>query len=177
MSVYSLDGVSPELPSEGDYWIAPSAHVMGRVTLMKDVSVWWGAVLRGDNDPITIGERTNIQDNSVLHTDVGVPLTIGSGVTVGHKAMLHGCRIGDNTLIGIGATVLNNTVIGKNCLIGAHALIPEGKEIPDNSMVIGAPGKVVKELSPSVIKSLEMSAEVYVANYKRFTSKLVQIPE
>jgi len=175
MPVYSFDGVSPELPNEGDYWIAPSAHVMGRVILKKDVSIWWGAVLRGDNDPITIGERSNIQDNSVLHTDVGAPLTIGSGVTVGHKAMLHGCTIGDNTLIGIGATVLNNTVIWKNWLIGAHALIPEGKEIPDNSMVLGAPGKVAKELSASMIKSLEMSADVYFANYKRFASKLTEI--
>lgn len=175
MPVYSFDGVAPELPSGGDYWIAPSAHVMGRVTLKKDASIWWGAVLRGDNDPITIGERTNIQDNSVLHTDVGCPLTIGAGVTVGHKAMLHGCTIGDNTLIGIGATVLNNTVIGKNCLVGAHALIPEGKVIPDNSMVLGAPGKVVKELSAEMIKTLEKSAEVYVSNYKRFRSQLVEI--
>ncbi|TNE36799.1 MAG: gamma carbonic anhydrase family protein [Alphaproteobacteria bacterium] len=175
MALYSLGERVPQVPEEGNFWIAPNAHVMGNVILAQDVSIWWGTVLRGDNDPITIGARSNIQDNSVLHTDDGCPLTIGEGVTVGHKAMLHGCSIGDNTLIGIGATVLNNAKIGKNCLIGAHALVTEGKEIPDNSMVLGAPGKVAKSLGPDFEKVLAQSAEVYVANYKRFKESLKRI--
>ncbi|MET0273232.1 MAG: gamma carbonic anhydrase family protein, partial [Phenylobacterium sp.] len=147
MAVYNLGGVSPELPNDDEYWIAPTAAVMGRVILKKNASVWFGATLRGDNDPIIIGEGSNVQDGSVLHTDTGSPLVIGANVTVGHLVMLHGCTIGDNTLVGIGSIVLNGAKIGKNCLIGANCLITEGKEIPDNSLVMGAPGKVVRELS------------------------------
>ena len=173
MNIYSLGDKKPQLPPEGEYWIAPTAIVLGDVILKRDASVWFGVVIRGDNDPITIGERSNIQDNSVLHTDLGVPLTIGADVTVGHMAMLHGCTIGDNSLIGIGATVLNRAVIGRNCIIGAHALIPEGKVIPDNSLVVGAPGRVIRELGPEQAAFLTASAEHYVANWKRYARELI----
>ena len=173
MSIYALDGASPKLAD--DAYVAPNAQVMGKVELGAASSVWFGAVLRGDNDLIQIGARSNIQDNSVLHTDHGYPLIMGEGVTVGHQVMLHGCEIGDYSLIGIGATVLNGAKIGKNCLIGAHALITEGKVIPDNSMVLGAPGKVVKTLSESQIAMFKMSSEVYVANASRFKKGLKEI--
>lgn len=170
MTIYALDGVSPKLAD--DAWVAPTADVMGNVELETQSSIWFGAVLRGDNDLIKIGAGSNIQDNSVLHTDPGQPLVIGQGVTVGHKVMLHGCTIGDNCLIGIGSTILNGAVIGNNCIIGAHALITEGKIIPDNSMVIGAPGKVVKTLSDAQIGMLKMNAQVYVHNAARFAKGL-----
>ncbi|MGJ8564793.1 MAG: gamma carbonic anhydrase family protein [Alphaproteobacteria bacterium] len=170
MTIYALDGVSPKLAD--DAWVAPTADVMGNVELETQSSIWFGAVLRGDNDLIKIGASSNIQDNSVLHTDPGQPLVIGQGVTVGHKVMLHGCTIGDNCLIGIGSTILNGAVIGNNCIIGAHALITEGKIIPDNSMVIGAPGKVVKTLSDAQIGMLKMNAQVYVHNAARFSKGL-----
>jgi len=170
MSIYSLDGISPTLAD--DVWVAPNASVIGDVHLAKGSSVWFGVVIRCDNEPVIIGENSNIQDNTVCHSDPGHPLVIGKGVTVGHNAMLHGCTVGDNSLIGIGATVLNGAVIGKNCLIGAHALITENKIIPDGSMVMGAPGKVVRELGEAQIKMLEGSAAVYVANAKRFKAGL-----
>jgi len=151
MNVYSLGELNPALPPKGEYWIAPTASVMGNVILKKDASIWWGAVARGDNDPITIGENSNIQDGSVLHTDLGSPLTIGANVTIGHMVMLHGCTIGDGSLIGIGAIVLNGAKIGKNCLIGAGALITEGKEIPDNSMVV-ARRQVEHELEQEAVE-------------------------
>jgi carbonic anhydrase/acetyltransferase-like protein (isoleucine patch superfamily) len=173
VSVYALDGLVPKLAD--DVYIAPNAQVMGNVEMAEASSVWFGAVLRGDNDLIKIGARSNVQDNSVLHTDPGMPLTIGEGVIIGHQVMLHGCTIGDNTLIGIGATVLNGAKIGNNCLIGAHALITEGKEIPDNSMVVGAPGKVIRTLNEQQIAMLKLNAEVYVANAKRFKSGLVEL--
>lgn len=172
MTIYALDGILPDLPPEGSYWIAPSAAVIGRVRLLDAASVWFGAVLRGDNEEILIGGRSNIQDGCVLHTDMGAPLTVGSGCTIGHMAMLHGCSIGDNTLIGMGATVLNHAKIGKNCLIGAHALIPEGKAIPDNSLVIGAPGKVARELDAEAIARIAGSAETYVRKWRHFSSGL-----
>jgi len=172
MTIYTLGDKSPDLPSQDEYWIAPNAIVVGDVILKSGASVWFGAVLRGDNDPITIGENSNIQDGSVLHTDVGEPLTIGRGVTVGHMAMLHGCEIGDNTLIGIGAVVLGRAKIGRNCLIGANALITEGKVIPDGSLVMGQPGKVVRALEPGQIAALEASAEHYVQNWKRYVRDL-----
>ncbi|MDJ0920941.1 MAG: gamma carbonic anhydrase family protein [Henriciella sp.] len=175
MAVFELDGVRPNLPHSGNYWIADSATVLGNVILEENASVWFGAVLRGDNDPITIGENSNIQDGSVLHTDLGAPLSIGKDVTVGHMVMLHGCTIGDESLIGIGATVLNRAVIGKNCIIGAHSLIPEGKVIPDNSLVMGAPGKVVRELSPEQVMLIKGSAQVYVDNWKRFKAGLKRL--
>ncbi|MFI4972913.1 MAG: gamma carbonic anhydrase family protein [Caulobacterales bacterium] len=168
MTAYKLGERVPSLPSEDEYWIAPNAVVVGNVILKKNASVWFGAVLRGDNDPITVGENSNVQDNSVLHTDSGSPLVIGANVTIGHMVMLHGCRIGDGTLIGIGSIVLNGAKIGSNCLIGAGALITEGKEIPDNSMVVGAPGKVIRQLDPAQGAALAHGALHYVENWKRF---------
>lgn len=175
MAVFALADIRPDLPAEGEYWIAPNAMVIGRVVMGRNASIWFNVVARGDNDPITIGENTNIQDGTVLHTDVGVPLTIGNGVTVGHMAMLHGCTIGDNSLIGIGATVLNGAKIGKNCLIGAHALVTEGKEIPDNSMVVGAPGKVIRTLGTDMEEMLKASADHYVGNWQRYARDLAEV--
>ncbi|MGB3625481.1 MAG: gamma carbonic anhydrase family protein [Henriciella sp.] len=175
MALYDLDGVKPSTPESGNYWVADNATVLGRVILRENASVWFNAVLRGDNDPIEIGENSNIQDGSVLHTDHGVPLTIGKNVTVGHMVMLHGCMIDDGTLIGIGSTILNLATIGKNCIIGAHSLIPEGKEIPDNSLVMGAPGKVVRELDEGAAQMIAASAQVYVDNWKRFKTGLKRI--
>ena len=172
MAIYQLDGDRPELPEDGRYWVAPDAQVIGKVKLDADASVWFGAVLRGDNELIHIGERSNIQDGSVLHTDPGHPLTIGADVTVGHQAMLHGCTIAERSLIGIGATVLNGVKIGRNCLIGAHALVTEGKVIPDNSMVLGSPGKVAKELEAKMEELFLASAAHYVENWKRFAAGL-----
>jgi carbonic anhydrase/acetyltransferase-like protein (isoleucine patch superfamily) len=170
MTVYALDGIKPEFADES--WVAPSADVIGRVRLLHHASVWFGAMLRGDNEWITIGEGSNVQDGCVLHTDMGAPLTIGSHCTIGHKAILHGCVIGDNSLIGMGAVVLNHAVIGKNCLIGAHALIAEGKIIPDNSLVVGAPGKIIRILNEDDVASLRKSAEGYVLNWQRFAKGL-----
>ena len=172
---YSLGGVAPSLPPSGQYWIAPNATVIGNCILHENASVWFNAVLRGDNDPITIGENSNIQDGAVLHTDFGCPLSVGRNVTVGHLAMLHGCTIGDNSLVGIGAVILNNAVIGKNCIIGAKAFIPEGKVIPDNSLVMGAPGKVVREVSADQVHMLVGSASHYVENWKRYRDGLVKL--
>ena len=172
MTVYSLGDKKPQLPPEGEYWVAPNAVVLGDVILHRGASIWFNAVLRGDTDTLTVGENSNIQDGSILHADAGVPLMLGRNVTVGHKVMLHGCSIGDNSLIGIGAVVLNGAVIGKNCLIGANALITEGKVIPDGSLVMGQPGKVVKLLEPGQIAALEMSAAHYVQNWKRFVTDL-----
>ncbi len=175
MAVYNLGNVTPQLPNDDEYWIAPSAAVMGNVILKKNASVWWGAVLRGDNDPIVIGEGSNVQDGSILHTDHGAPLTLGANVTVGHLVMLHGCTIGDGSLVGIGSIVLNGAKIGRNCLIGANCLITEGKEIPDNSLVMGAPGKVVRELSPEHAARVALGAAHYVENWKRYKRELVQV--
>jgi carbonic anhydrase/acetyltransferase-like protein (isoleucine patch superfamily) len=172
MAVYNLGSVTPELPNDDEYWIAPNAAVMGRVILKKNASVWWGATLRGDNEAITIGEGSNVQDGSVLHTDMGSPLTIGANVTIGHMVMLHGCEIGDNSLVGIGSIVLNGAKIGKNCLIGANCLITEGKEIPDNSLVMGAPGKVVREVSAEQAMMLRGGSAHYVENWKRYKREL-----
>ncbi len=165
--LYQLDDRRVLAESE-EYWVADSAMVMGSVLLRKGASVWFNAVLRGDTELITVGENSNVQDGSVLHTDPGCPLVIGTNVTIGHKVMLHGCEIGDNSLIGINAVVLNRVKIGKNCLIGANALITEGKEIPDNSMVMGSPGKVVRELTEQEIAGLKMSAVHYWENANRF---------
>ncbi|MEM6627504.1 MAG: gamma carbonic anhydrase family protein [Pseudomonadota bacterium] len=174
MAIYALDGVGIQTTGEGEYWVADSAAAIGNVIFKKNASLWFGAVARGDNDPITIGENSNVQDGSVLHTDHGAPLTVGDNVTIGHMVMLHGCTIGDNTLIGIGSTILNGAKIGKNCIIGAHALIPEGKEIPDNSLVMGAPGKVVKEVSEMQTQVITGSALHYVENWKRYAAGLVR---
>lgn len=172
MTVFALDDKKPTLPADGEYWIAPGATVLGDVTMKPGASVWFGAVVRGDNDPIVIGRDTNIQDGSVLHSDPGQALIIGDGVTVGHKAMLHSCTIGDNSLIGIGAVILSRAVIGRNCIIGANALITEGKVIPDGSLVMGQPGKVVKTLEPGQIEALRVSAQHYVQNWKRYAAGL-----
>jgi len=168
--IYALDGVAPEL-GQG-VWIAPDANVIGRIILGDQVGIWFGATLRGDNEPIRVGARTNIQENSVLHTDMGFPLTIGADCTIGHKAMLHGCTIGEGTLIGMGATILNGARIGSGCLIGAGALITEGKEIPDGSLVMGAPGKVVRQLDEAARARLLASAAGYVRNAARFAAGL-----
>jgi carbonic anhydrase/acetyltransferase-like protein (isoleucine patch superfamily) len=154
------------------FWIAPTAVVIGKVRLGQNASVWWHSVLRGDNEPITVGDGSNIQDGCVLHTDPGHPLVIGRGVTVGHMAMLHGCTIGDGSLIGIGAVILNGATIGRNCLIGARALIPEGKSIPDNSLVMGVPGKVVREVTPEHLARMRKDTEHYVRNWRRYLSDL-----
>ena len=164
--IYELNGKKPEC--HGDHWIAESADVIGNVVLGDQVSIWFNAVLRGDNDPITVGRESNIQDGSVLHTDIGYPLTIEEGVTVGHKVMLHGCSIGKNSLIGINSVVLNGARVGKNCLVGANSLIPEGKEIPDGSLVMGSPAKVIRQLDDKAIEGLRISSQNYIANYKRF---------
>ncbi|HMM14296.1 MAG TPA: gamma carbonic anhydrase family protein [Parvibaculum sp.] len=175
MAIYALGGVRPQLPAEGDYWVAPNAQVMGNVRLERNASVWFGAVLRGDNELITVGENSNVQDGSVLHTDPGSPLTIGANVTIGHMVMLHGCTIGDGSLVGIGSIILNNTRIGKNCLIGANTLIAEGKEIPDNSMVLGAPGRVIRTLTDEQAAALRLSADHYVQNWKRYAREMTPI--
>ena len=173
MALFRIGDDAPRL-GEGA-WVADSATVVGRVALEAGANVWYGAVLRGDNEWITIGERSNVQDGSVLHTDTGSPLTIGKNVTVGHMVMLHGCTIGDNTLVGIGSVVLNGAKIGKNCLIGARCLITEGKEIPDNSLVMGAPGKVVRELTPEQAAQMIWGSAHYVQNWKRYRRELSQI--
>lgn len=170
--VYDLGSRRVQLPQDGEYWVAPNATLVGNIVLHRNASVWFGAVLRGDNDPIVIGENSNVQDGSVLHTDEGVQLTIGVGVTIGHMAMLHGCTVGDNSLIGIGAVVLNGAQIGRNCLIGARALITENKVIPDNSLVVGAPGRVARVLSEAEIEGLRHSARHYVENWKRFAAEM-----
>ncbi|MHA3977248.1 gamma carbonic anhydrase family protein [Halovulum sp. GXIMD14794] len=166
--LYDLEGISPHLPEDGDVWVAPGAAVIGDVVMESGSSVWFNAVLRGDNERIHLGQGSNIQECSVLHTDPGYPLTIGANCTIGHKAILHGCTIGDGALIGMGATVLNGAVIGAGSLIGAGALITEGKEIPPGSLVMGAPGRVVRELDESARQGLLASAEKYRANMRRF---------
>ena len=169
--VYTLGNYVPQIASS--CWIAPNAAIIGNVILEESCSVWFSATIRGDNkEAITIGPRTNVQDNSVLHADAKVPLTIGKDVTIGHQAMLHGCTIGDNSLIGIGATVLNKSIIGKNCIIGAHCLIPENKTIPDNSLVVGSPGKVIRKLSEEQVQGLKESADHYVKNAGWFKAEL-----
>jgi carbonic anhydrase/acetyltransferase-like protein (isoleucine patch superfamily) len=173
MTLYSLDGISPALDAES--WVAPSADVIGKVRLAKGGSIWFGAVLRGDNDWITIGEGSNVQDGCVFHTDKDAPLDIGRNCTVGHKVILHGCKIGDESLIGMGAIVLNHVIIGARCLIGAHALIPEGKIIPDGSLVLGAPGKVARVLSPDEQGGLVKAAESYQRNWRRFKAGLAKV--
>jgi len=154
-------------------WVAPTATLIGKVRLQAGANVWFGAVLRGDNELIDIGENSNVQDGTVMHTDMGWPLTLGKGVTVGHNAMLHGCTVGDYSLVGIGAVILNGARIGKHCIIGANALVPEGREIPDGSLVGGSPGKVVRELTPAQQQLLEASAAHYVHNAQRYARDLV----
>lgn len=175
MTLYTLDSHAPVLPESGDFWIAPDANVIGQVIVGEAASIWFGCTLRGDNEPIVIGDGSNVQENVVMHTDMGFPLTIGANCTIGHKAMLHGCTIGEQSLIGMGATVLNGAQIGKHCLIGAGALITEGKEIPDGSLVMGAPGKVVRQLDDAAIAGLLASARHYQSNMRRYRAGLTPI--
>ncbi|NMG15968.1 gamma carbonic anhydrase family protein [Aromatoleum bremense] len=169
MAIYALGERVPDF-GEG-CWVADNATVIGQVHAGRNVSIWYNVVIRGDNDPIVIGDNTNIQDGSILHNDDGVPLTIGSNVTVGHMAMLHGCTVGDGSLIGINAVVLNHAVIGKNCIVGANALIPEGKVIPDRSLVVGSPGRIIRELSDEDIAGLRTNAANYVANARMYAAE------
>lgn len=173
MAIYELDGRAPQI-GEGA-WVADSAQVIGNVRLEAGASVWFGAVVRGDNEAMTLGARSNVQEGSVLHSDPGFPLVIGDDVTIGHQVMLHGCTIGDGTLIGINAVVLNGARIGKNCIVGASALVTEGKEFPDGSMIIGAPARAVRPLTPEEMAGLPRIAEHYVANAKRFMTGLKKI--
>ncbi|KQP43335.1 gamma carbonic anhydrase family protein [Pseudorhodoferax sp. Leaf274] len=173
MALYALDERTPQVAETA--WVADSAQVIGGVALAPDASVWPGVVIRGDSGPISVGEGSNIQDNSVLHADEGVPLTIGKHVTVGHQVMLHGCTVGDESLIGIGAIVLNHAKIGRNCLVGAGALVTEGKEFPDGSMIVGSPAKVVRQLTPEQIEGLRRSARHYVDNARRYRAGLKKI--
>ncbi|WFE92228.1 gamma carbonic anhydrase family protein [Roseibium porphyridii] len=172
MTLYALEGRVPSFPESEAYWVAPTAVLIGDIRLSEEASVWFGAILRGDNEPISVGERSNVQDGCVFHTDMGFPLTVGADCTIGHNAILHGCTIKDNSLIGMGATVLNGAIIGSNCIIGANALIGEGKVIPDNSLVVGIPGKVVRELPPEAAADITKSAEGYVRNWQRFKAGL-----
>ncbi|OTG96438.1 gamma carbonic anhydrase family protein [Acinetobacter sp. ANC 3832] len=168
--MYKFQGYAPKATHQPwDGWVAETATVIGQVEMGKQVSVWFGAVIRGDNSVIRLGNFTNVQENAVLHTDAGIEMNIGRYVTIGHQAMLHGCTIGDNTLIGINSVILNHAVIGKNCIIGANALIPEGKVIPDNSVVMGSPGKVVKTLDADAEVRLKLSAMHYAEHFKQFT--------
>ena len=170
--LYDLDGVSVETPGEGRFWVAPNAILLGKVRLEQDSSVWFGAVLRGDNELITVGERSNVQDGAVLHTDPGFPLTIQADCTIGHMVMLHGCTIRRGSLIGIGSIILNGAIIGEECVIGANTLIAEGKIIPPRSMVMGSPGRIVRQLSDDDVKRFSGAAGRYVANWKRFAAGL-----
>ena len=172
MPLYALDDRTPTLPAEDRYWVAPDANVIGKVILGEDVGIWFGATLRGDNEPIIVGARSNIQEGTVVHTDPGKPVIIGEGCTIGHGAIIHGCTIGNNSLIGMGATVLNGAVIGNNCLVGANALVTEGKVFPDNSLIVGAPAKAIRTLDADAIEGLKRSAESYVRNWQRFKKGL-----
>ncbi len=175
MTIFALGDYRPELPKNGDYWIAPDANVIGQVVVESGVSIWFGATLRGDTEPLSIGAGSNIQENTVIHSDPGFPVRIGQNCTIGHKAMIHGCTIGDGSLIGMGATVLNGARIGSGCLIGAGALIPEGKEIPDGSLVMGMPGKVVRVLDEEAQAGLLESAETYRERMRRFRDQLAPV--
>jgi len=173
MAIYQLGDLSPEVADSA--WVADSAEVIGQVTLEEDVSIWFNATLRGDTEHMVIGRGSNIQDGSVLHADYGFPLTLGEGVTVGHQVMLHGCTVGDYSLIGIGAVVLNGARIGKHCLVGAGALVTEGKEFPEGSLIVGSPARVVRELSPAQIEGLKASARHYIENARRYSTGLKKI--
>lgn len=175
MNVFALGDHVPVLPPANEYWIAPNATVVGQVELKRNASIWFGCVVRGDVERIEIGENSNIQDCSVVHADAGTPTIVGNHVTVGHMVMLHGCTIGDGSLIGIGAVVLNGAQIGRNCLIGARALVTEGQVIPDNSMVLGSPGKVVRALGPEQLARFQGGAQHYVENWKRYRAQMREV--
>lgn len=175
MPLFALDGTSPQFVDVESVWIAPDASVVGKIHIGRNVGIWFGAVLRGDTEAITVGDDTNVQEHTIMHTDPGCPLTVGVGCTVGHRALLHGCTIGDNSLIGMGAIVLNNARIGSNCLVGAGALVTEGKEFPDGSLIVGSPAKVIRQLDEQAIARLRVSAAHYVANARRFKAGLTGI--
>lgn len=175
MPLYTIDGIAPRLPAPGRFYVAPGAHVIGRVALEEDANVWFGCVLRGDNEWITVGARTNIQENSILHTDMGYPLVIGPDCTIGHGVILHSCTIGEATLIGMGATILNGAKIGANCLVGANALVTEGKEFPDYSLIVGSPAKAIRTLDESARARHLDSAKHYVENGQRYAQGLTLI--
>ena len=175
MAIYSLDGQAPDLPADGRYWIAETAVVIGRVRLKQDASIWWGSVLRGDNEWIELGERSQIQDNATLHTDPGFPMVIGSNCVIGHNVILHGCTIGDNSLIGMGAILLNGAKIGAGSLVGAGALVTEGKSFPDNSLIVGSPARAVRTLDDKAHEMIKGGADVYVRRYQRYAKGLKRI--
>ena len=175
MPLYALEEWKPELPPEGQYWIAPTATLIGRVRVLKGASIWFGSVLRGDNDWITVGERCNVQDLCVLHTDPGIPIILGTNVSIGHGVVLHGAIVGDNTVIGMGATLLNRSKIGKNSIVGANALVPEGKEFPDNSLLVGVPAKVVRSIPDEQTGMLTLNAQIYFDRWQRYRTELIEI--
>ena len=173
--IYALDGIVPQIDPTA--WVAPGCHIIGRIVLEAEVGVWFNVTMRGDNEPIVIGRGSNVQENCVLHTDMGCPLTVGADCTIGHKAMLHGCTIGEGSLVGIQAIVLNGAIIGRECLIGAGALIPEGKVIPDRSLVMGAPGKVVRQLSDQEAAAIRRGCAQYAERARRYERELQRLPE
>jgi carbonic anhydrase/acetyltransferase-like protein (isoleucine patch superfamily) len=175
MPLYELDGQIPQTPAEGTYWIAPDAHVIGNVQLGENVGIWFGAVLRGDNEVIQVGRDTNIQEHAMLHTDMGFPMQIGEGCTIGHGAILHGCVLGANVLIGMGAVVLNGAKIGAGSLVGAGALVTEGREFPPHSLIVGSPAKAIRTLDETVLEKLKGSAAGYVRNWQRFAKGLKKV--
>ena len=175
MAIYALQSFEPELPVDGSAWVAPNATLIGRVRLAPNASVWFGAVLRGDNEWITIGGGSNVQDNSVFHADPGIPAIVGCNVTIGHAVVFHGATVGDNCIIGMGATLLNNARVGANSIVGAHALLPEGKDYPERSLIVGVPGRVVRALTDDEVAMLPRAAARYVANAKRFREQLREI--
>ena len=172
MALFALDGVRVQTPGEGKYWVAPNATVIGNVHIADDVSIWFNTVIRADNEPIRIGARSNVQEGCVLHTDPGFPMTIGPDCTVGHMVMLHGCTIGRGSLVGIGAIILNGAMIGEECLIGAHALIPEVREVPARSLVLGAPGKIVRPVTDNDLARMQSAVTTYMRNWRRFSAKM-----
>jgi carbonic anhydrase/acetyltransferase-like protein (isoleucine patch superfamily) len=175
MPLYSIDGIAPELPPDGAYYIAPGAILIGRIRLLRNASIWFGAVLRGDNDWITVGEESNVQDNAVIHADAGQPVVLGRGVTVGHHAIVHSATVGDHSLIGMGATLLNRSRVGSYCVIGAGALVPEDREFADGSLAVGAPARLVRKLDEEQRNKLEYAAQIYVANGKKYRDGLAEI--
>ncbi len=177
MTVYRLGAHAPELPADGSYWIAPTAQVIGQVRIGRDVGIWFGATIRGDNEPIAIGAATNIQEKATLHVDPGFPMTIGEGCTIGHNAILHGCTIGPNSLVGMGASILNGARIGANCLVGANALVTEGKTYEDGSLIVGAPAKALRKLRDEDIEAMKGAAADYVKRWQYYARELVALTD
>ena len=175
MPIYELDGIAPDFPGEGNYWVAETAVVIGKVRLKRDASIWYGTVARGDNEWIEIGERSDIQDNCTLHTDPGFPLTVGDNTLIGHNVVLHGCTIGTNTLIGMNSVLMNGSKVGNNCVVGAGALVTEGKSFPDNSLIVGSPAKAVRTLDEKAIARIAHGVDVYVRRWKHYTKALKRI--